>query len=111
MWEKIKGTLGIVGACVTIICTTIVLILLRRSQIDRRRSERDSERDTAIQTGIDRAEDGAGRIEEGITKAQDRVERCEEHLHRAEELLRNAIRRSREEKSDTENVSDCNSNN
>ena len=100
MWDKIKGILGIIGACVTIMCTTVTLILLRRSQIDRRRSERDSERDTVIQAGIESGEDRAGKIEEGITRAEDRIEQCEEHLHRAEELLRNAIRRSREGKSD-----------
>lgn len=100
MWQKIKNIFSIIGACITVVCITIVLVLLRRGKADGQGSRGTDERDTAIQAGIESSEDRAGKIEEGITRAEDRIEQCEEHLHRAEELLRNAIRRSREGKSD-----------
>ena len=93
MWKKIKNIFSIIGACITIVCITIVLVLLRRGKADGRGSTGTDERDSAIQAGIESSEDRIDRSQAGI-------ERCEEHLQRAEEILRNAIRRSREGESD-----------
>ena len=93
MWKKIKNIFSIIGACITVVCITIVLVLLRRGKADGRGSEGTDERDSAIQEGIESSENRIDRSQAGI-------ERCEEHLQRAEEILRNAIRRSREGESD-----------
>lgn len=101
MWEKIKGILAIIGACITVVCCTIILFLLRRSKADGRRSREADERDTRIKEGIESSEDRAERIKEGITRAEDGIGRCEEHLQRAEDILRGAINRSREKREDS----------
>lgn len=109
MWEKIKGIFVVIGAVLTIAFCTFVLVFLRRRDSVGRGSDGVDERDSAIQGGIT---DSQGRIEnvEGrIETVEESVGRCEEHLHRAEAILRNAIRRSRERESDTQDVADNNS--
>lgn len=108
MWEKIKGMLSIIGACLTIFCLTIVLFMLRRGETDRRGSDEASERDSAIKDGITDCEGRAERIENGISRAEDRIGKCEEHLQRAEDILRTAIERSREKREDAEEPADSN---
>lgn len=83
MWEKIKGILAVIGAVLTVVACTILLIFLRRSGFDGQGGRGADERDT--------------RIQEGIAGCEDAVGRCEEHLQRAEDILRNAINRSRKE--------------
>ena len=89
MWSKIKTVFSIIGAVLTVLLLTVLLLVLRRGKAHGRGSADDSERDSRIQEGIDSCEERAGRIEEGIG-------RCEERLQRAEDILREAIRRSRE---------------
>lgn len=109
MWEKIKNAFAVIGAVLTVAFCTFVLVFLRRRDSDRRGSNGVDERDSAIKDGI---ADSQGRIEnvEGrIETVEESVGRCEEHLHRAEAILRNAIRRSREDKRNAEDVADNNS--
>lgn len=109
MWKKIKDILAVIGACLSIVLFTVLLFVLRRGKTDGRGSTDASERDTRIQDGIGECEERADRIEEGIARAESSAGRCEEHLQRAEEILREAIRRSREEREKSEDtVSDNN---
>lgn len=89
MLEKIKKVFAIIGAVLTVIACTFFLVFLRRSDSDRRGSDGNAERDSAIKEGI-------GNAEESIRDSRDTADRCEEHLRRAEDILREAIRRSRE---------------
>lgn len=108
MWEKIKSVLAVFGAVITITFCTFVLVFLRRRDSDERGSTGIDERDSAIQDGITDCEDGVADCSERLERCSDTVSRCEEHLHRAEEILRNAIRRSQERESDTQDVADDN---
>lgn len=101
MWEKIKGILAVIGAVLTVIACTFFLVFLRRRDSDGYGSTGDDERDSAIQEGIADCEGRAERVEERLDSAGDAVARCEEHLQRAEDILRNAINRSKKEKSES----------
>lgn len=110
MWEKIKGFLTVIGAFITVVACTIVLVFFRRRDSDRLRSDPAFERDTDVEDGIGECEERAGRIKERIERAESSAGRCEEHLHNAEAIIREAIRRSKDKKPDTENVSGDNNN-
>ena len=101
MWQKIKTAFSIIGAVLSVILFTILLFVLRRGKADGRGSPGDSERDTRIKDGIGECEERADSVSERLDRAEDSVGRCEEHLRRAEDILRNAIRRSREEESES----------
>lgn len=101
MGEKIKKAFAVIGAVFTVVFCTLLLVLRRRDS-DGQRSGRTVEYDTRVEDGITDCEDG-------IAKCTDRVERCEERLHRAEEILREAIRRSRERESNSDNAPDSDS--
>ena len=77
MWQKIKGFLAFIGACILVVFT----FGLCRSYFDRRRSNGTSDTDT--------------RVTEGIKTAENRVDRCTDKLTRAEEILRTATERSK----------------
>lgn len=83
MFEKIKTIFSIIGAVLSVVLITVLLFLLRRGKALRQGSRADSDR--------------ADRIEEGIGECTDRIKRCEERLQGAENILREAIRRSREQ--------------
>ena len=104
MWKKIKDILAVIGACLSVVLFTVLLFVLRRGKTDGRGSDSTSERDTRIQDGIGECEERADRIEERIERAESSAGRCEEHLQRAEEILREAIRRSREEREKSEDL-------
>lgn len=110
MWEKIKGVLAVIGACITVIACTFVLVFLRRRDSDGRGSDPASSGDTAVEDGIGECEERADRIEERIERAESSAGRCEEHLHRAEAIIREAIRRSQEERKKSEDLINGNSN-
>ena len=110
VWEKIKSIFSVIGAFLSIILFTILLFVLRRGKADRRGSERADERDTRIQDGIGECKERADRIEERIERAESSAGRCEEHLQRAEDILREAIRRSREERERSKDLIDNNHN-
>ncbi len=76
MFEKIKTIFSIIGAVLTVILLTVILFLLRRSK--------------ALGQGGGADSDRADGIEE-------RIGECEERLQGAENILREAIRRSREQ--------------
>lgn len=97
MLKKIKNVLIIIGSALLVFILTVYCVLMCGGKANRRRSERDNERDSAIQGGIGETEERAERIEEGISRAEEGISSCEEHLLRAEEILRNAIKRSRGE--------------
>ena len=97
MWSKIKTAFSIIGAVLSIVLFTVLLFVLRRGKTDGRRSGADSDRDRRIEEGIGECEERADSVSERLDRAEDSVGRCEEHLRRAEDILRNAIRRSREE--------------
>ena len=101
MLSKIKTVLSVIGAVLSVILFTIVLLLLRRGKADGRGSTANAERDSRIK---ERLEGASGEIAE----CRSTVERCEEHLQRAEDILRNAIKRSREETGEPENSSNSN---
>ena len=103
MWKKIKNIFSIIGAFLSVILFTVLLFVLRRGKTDRRGSESSDDRDTRIQDGIGECEERADRIEERIERAESSAGRCEEHLQRAEDILREAIRRSREEREGSKN--------
>lgn len=84
MLEKIKTIFSIIGAVLSVVLITVLLFLLRRGKAFRQGSRADSDR--------------ADRIEEEIGECTDRIRRCEERLQGAENILREAIRRSREQK-------------
>lgn len=111
MWEKIKNIFSIVGAFLSVILFTVFLFVLRRGKIDGRGSKSADERDTRIQDGIGECEERANRIEERIERAESSAGRCEEHLQRAEDILREAIRRSREERERSKDLINNNHNN
>ena len=111
MWEKIKGFLAVIGAFITVVACTIVLVFFRRRDSDGRGSDPASERDTAVEDGIGECEERADRIEERIERAESSAGRCEEHLHRAEAIIREAIRRSKEEREKSEDLINSNSHN
>ena len=98
MWNKIKTTLAVIGACISSVC--VVLFLKGRS--DGRRSEGNDERNRKIQEGIDRTEGNiaeADRIAGELSGTiEERTRNCEKHLSRAEEILREAIKRGEKEK-------------
>lgn len=83
MWEKIKKVFAVIGAFLTVIIFTLLLILLRKGNSDGSGS-----------TGTDESD---SRIREGLADSEERIARCEERLRRAEEILRKATDRSREE--------------
>lgn len=97
MLSKIKTVFSIIGAVLSIVLFTVILFLLRRSNTDGRRSGDDSERNQRVEEGIGKCEERADSVSERLDRAEDSVGKCEEHLRRAEDILRNAIRRSREE--------------
>jgi hypothetical protein len=101
--EKIKKVFAVLGAVFTVIFCTLFLVLRRRDS-DRQRSGGTVEYDTTVEDGITECEGRVTEIEGHISNAEDGVARCEERLHRAEEILRNAIRRSREGKTNPETV-------
>ena len=101
MFNKIKTAFSIVGAVLSVVLFTVILFLLRRGKTDGRRSTANAERDSRIKEGLEGA---SGEIAE----CRSTVERCEEHLQRAEDILRNAIKRSREETGENENSSNSN---
>lgn len=101
MWEKIKNVCIIIVSGVAVLVLTVVCFFVCGSKTDRRGSTGASERDREVEDGIANSEERAERIESGISRAEDGVGRCEEHLQRAEDILRRAIERSREKKSDT----------
>ena len=101
MLSKIKTVLSVIGAVLSVILFTIVLFLLRRNKADGRGSTANTERNSRIKEGL---EESSGEIAE----CRSTVERCEEHLQRAEDILRNAIKRSREETGEPENSSNSN---
>jgi hypothetical protein len=81
--EKIKVIFSIIGAVLSVVLLTILLFLLCRGKTHGQGSGADSYR--------------ADGIEEGIGECTDRIRRCEERLQGAENILREAIRRSREQ--------------
>lgn len=83
MWEKIKGIFAVIGAFLTVIFFSVLIIFLRRRSSDGSGSNGAFDRDSEIEAGFDRVEDTATR--------------CEERLRRAEEILRQAVERSRKE--------------
>ena len=87
MWQKIKGVFAVIGAVLSVVFFTVVLVLLRRRNTDRQGSSGIDDRDSRITEGFDEA---SGRLDE----CRGTAERCEERLRRAEEILRNAIKRS-----------------
>lgn len=89
MWQKIKGIFAIIGAVLSVVFFTVVLVLLRRRNTDGQGSSGIDDRDSRIKEGLDGAQ-------ESIERSRDTAERCEEHLRRAEEILRNAIERSKQ---------------
>lgn len=101
MWEKIKKIFAVIGAVLSVLLFSFLLVLLRRRSSDGSGSREADARDTRIKEGIGSCEERAGRIEDGITRAEDGVARCEEHLQRAESILREAIARSRKDKQES----------
>ena len=97
MWEKIKGVLAVIGAVLTVVACTFFLVFLRRRGSDGLGGGGADERDTRITEGIGDAEERAERISESLGRAESTATRCEEHLRRAEEILRNAVKRGKEE--------------
>lgn len=105
MWKKLKKIFSIVGAFISVLFFTFILLWLRPSSFNRKRSTDDIERDRRIKDGL---EGSQGRVDtikressEGsrrISNAENGIRRCEEHLRRAEEILRGAINKSREDK-------------
>lgn len=88
--DKVKKVFAVIGAVLTVIVCTFFLVFLRRGSSDGQGSSGIDERDSRIQEGLDGAE-------ESIKRSRDTAERCEEHLRRAEEILRNAVKRGKEE--------------
>lgn len=84
MWQKIKGFLALIGACII----SVLLTLLFRSCSDGRGSSGASDRDREVKEGIDQLDGGISGIEE-------RANRAKTHLERAEEILRRAVERSK----------------
>ena len=109
MWEKIKSIFAVIGAVITIAFCTFVLVFLRRRDSVGLGSDGVDGADTSVEDGIGECQDRTDGIQESLGRAEDSVGRCEEHLHRAEAILRNAIRRSRERESNSQDVADNNS--
>lgn len=91
MSEKVKKAFAVIGAVLTVIACSVLLIFFRRGSSDGLGSDGADERDTRIKEGLDTAE-------ESIKRSRDTAERCEERLRRAEEILRGAIERGEKEK-------------
>ena len=93
MWSKIKNYLIIIGASVSVVLFTVIVLLTRRSSADGGRSRADNERDS--------------RITDGLGRSSEQLGRSQERLQRAEEILRNAVERSRKEKRSAKDNNDC----
>lgn len=89
MWQKIKGVFAVIGAVLSVVFFTVVLVLLRRRSTDGQGSSGVDDRDTRITEGLDGAS-------ERLDECRGTAERCEERLRRAEEILRDAIERSKQ---------------
>lgn len=100
MGDKVKKVFAFVGAVFTVIFCTLFLVFRRRDS-DGRGSAGIDEYDTRVEDGITNCEGRVTELEGHIANAESGVARCEERLHRAEEILREAIRRSREGKTES----------
>lgn len=100
MGQRLKTIFLIISSSLSVVLFTVLLFALRRGKTNGRGSESDYERNRRIEEGIGKCEAGVDSITERLGGAQDSVTKCEERLRRAENILREAISRSSNERTE-----------
>lgn len=103
MWEKIKNICTIIVSFLAVILLSVFTFLFCKRSSNRTGSTDNTVRDRRITEGIGESQERTESVQGNIKRAEESIRRSEQGLQRAKTILRDAIRRSKEGKSNVEN--------